>query len=43
MTLAATLLGLHWIGFELDPAHGATVRARLAQEPIDAWAAEVRA
>lgn len=35
--LAAKLLGLHWIGFEMNPAHVATARSRLAQEPIDIW------
>ena len=41
--LAAKLLGLHWIGFEVDPAHVVTARMRLAQESIDPWTAGVPA
>ena len=41
--LAAKLLGLRWIGFEVDPAHVVTARMRLAQESIDPWTAGVPA
>lgn len=36
-TLAAKLLGMHWIGMEIDPAAHAVALERMDQSPLDLW------